>query len=313
MNKTTRILLATLLAAIMIPVMTPGAEAQGPTDTVCTNAVKPSLDGSLSIGNNIIRPIVGLETVNVEYTYKADAQGTSITSVPVLFEAKADKSWLTVTLEKSQAFVAINQNGPTDAPAKTTLSVSVSKDAPAFEKATITVTATAGGGACLPPVSTPVPAQTTVQADFYENYQARFDQAIWKTGQNARIQVPMTLENFGNGALRVQFAVAEGTSEKLNLALPGPQVVDSTIAGGDTNKLNIPIDVQTPFKNGYENRRDNLLIDITGASAFDTSKKVTPLQLSGVIQTQGVYVPGFEAVTLLGAAIALAFMSRRRL
>lgn len=263
---------------------------------------------------NVIKPITGTAQVKFTFVYTADQQARSISPVPVAITHKASVPWLTTSVGQQNAFITINSESQEGTKEEfiVLVDVTASDQAPAFGKGDVTVTATGGTGTCVMASETSTASQQMI-AGFYENYQARFQTAIWKTGQNERIQIPLIVNNYGNGHIKVQMAPSEGTGKRLNFALPGVQTVESQIAGGSATEVTIPIDIQTPFKNGYENRRDQFNLQVTGYYFADPLQKITPVDLQAVIQTQGVYVPGFDAVAMLGAVLGIALLARRRL
>lgn len=302
------------LSAIILATI-PATEAQ--TVPVCAqdiaNAQIVLKSKGFSAGESNVKPITGLSTAKFTFTYSSDTQARTITQIPITIAHAADVPWLTTSVGTSKTFITLdpssNSGGSQDF--EVSVDVTASDQAPAFAKGNVKVTVSGGPGTCVK-AAPPTEGSQQIVAGFYENYQARFQTAIWKTGQNERIQIPLIINNFGNGAIKVQLSPAEGTSSSLNFALPGLQTVESLIAGGSTNEVQIPIDLQTPFKNGYENRRDQFNLEVTGYYFADTNQKLTPVPLQAVIQTQGVYVPGFDVVAMLGAVIGAAFLARLR-
>ncbi|MBW3581482.1 MAG: hypothetical protein KY455_00130 [Euryarchaeota archaeon] len=312
-TRTKSVLFAVFFTALVAVSITPTAQAQdSPLSPACTSVADASISGTFApLSFKRLKPITGFEPITVDFAYKSSGGSKSVTQVPVTFSYTVDKSWAQVSLDKTTAFAAVSdsaQEKSVELPV--TVSVAFTQAAPAFEQVNIKVTATPGDGTCVKKAA-PTTVEIPIKADFYERYQARFEKTIHKTGQNAQIQIPLTVENLGNAGIQIRFKINEKTSDKLNFAPPGPQIIQSTISGGENNKLTIPIDVQTPFKNGYENRRDQLILDIEGNAADESTIALTSLQLTAVIQTQGVYVPGFGAVSMLFALLGAIFMTRR--
>lgn len=310
LNRFIKTSLAVLLVASLAIVIVPSAEAQ--VAPCGDNVGAPSMTPTLSSPSGRVKPITDTAQLKGKIVYEAPEQASSITPIKMTITARAENpSWAVVTVSPSVVFFQIESNGKTTKTIEPTVSVALTKDAPAFAQQNIYLKAETDAGTCVkaaPALETPA----LIKADFYERTQARFGKTILQASQNDQVSIPLTIENFGNGAISVVFKNNEQTSKNLVLALPGLQIIPSTIAGGETSKLDIPIDVKTPFKNGYENRQDQLVIDIQGTSADDASVKLnTPLQVSAVIQTQGVYVPGFEAVTLITALLGAVLAHRR--
>lgn len=311
-TRTKSVLFAVFFSALVAVSIAPTGEAQTVPACTSTSDAKLAPKSVSADSSGPLKPITGIREYDITFSYEVPAQSKSVTQIPITLSVRAEQGWAIPTLDKTKDFVLVDASSgqavAKDVKAK--LTVVLSKDAPAFAQQNIVISYEAGAGTCITPVAKSE-MQIPIKAGFYERYQARFEKTIWKTGQNSQIQIPLTVENFGNGPIQIRFKINEQTSGKLNLAPPGIQIIQSTISGGDTNKLTIPIDVQTPFQNGYENRRDQLVLDIEGSAADDTALGLTPLQLNAVIQTQGVYVPGFEAVTMLTALLGAILVSRR--
>ncbi len=297
-------------------VITPVATAQGQLDAACGNVAVPSLTVTPKAGNNNpIRPVTDTGQVQFDVVYEVNqGGGASVTPVTLNFEAStSDPGFTTLTWAPASLDIQVANNGPTKKEQTVTVSVAFDRSAPAFKTSTISLTVSGTGGTCVVP-PTEKTERSQVKVGFYEQVQAAFTSQIFKASQNSQVSIPMKIENFGNGAVQMRFQInADLTSKELSLPVPAPVIVPSTAQGGETNKAEFTVDVKTPFKNGYQNRQDSVTLDISGTSSDDTSVAIQPLQVSAVIQTQGVYVPGFGAATLFAALGMLAFAGRRRL
>jgi hypothetical protein len=158
------------------------------------------------------------------------------------------------------------------------LDVTVEANAPAYTRPQITVTANASQGTCVTAAG-PATATFNIQPGFYELWQARFGQSIHKYGQNTNFQIPLVVENSGNGRIEVQVAHLRdenGNGRGMDVVVPGGRhPVGSEAQGHSDRSMTLPIDVQTPFKNGYMNERIPLTIrSFTMIYPFKESDKI---------------------------------------
>lgn len=311
------ILFATVMLGTVVLAMVPSGSAQ--LNTACGNVAKPALSitNPQQVGGPApIKPVTGQGQVKFDVEYLSQ-QGYSVTPVLVTVTVTPQDQGFTSITWSPSVFAIEMPAQPGGQPISDSETITVdfafTQDAPAFKPTRLNIQVTASEGTCVEAPDQVTGQSPQLSVGFYESYQARFDKSIHKTGQNAQVTIPMVLQNFGNGDIQVNFALAENSASSLATALPPPVIVRSLATGGETDTANIPLDVQTPFKNGYENRRDTLILNIGGNSVDDIDTALKPVQLTAVVQTQGVYVPGFEAVTMLTALIGALFVARRRL
>jgi hypothetical protein len=301
------------LAALLVIVPQPATAQLG---TICNDPAQATL-AVTGATSSPITPISGQQELRINYVYRAPAHATSITPVPIQFTVSGEPSWANVVLDQTVDFVNIDQQGETHHPASVTLTVSVSANAPAFDRARFQITATALEGTCVSGATNSAPIEVT--PGFLERWSTRFDQSILQFGQNTAFQIPMSVTNSGNGAIQVEFRQIEREESTVNgrsldvVVPPGLSTVGSE-AQGQNNRETFNVDVQTPFRNGYMNERFPLAVEISGVSADETTIELRPATLRAVVQTQGVFVPGFEVMTALLAmlGIAMTLHMRRR-
>jgi hypothetical protein len=297
------------LLALLAVVPSPASAQLVPAGCDVTGIANLSV--SIPADERPITPITGVRTITATVTYTAVQQASSITPVEVTVRARAQDAWATVTVGKSNFFVNIEANAPTRQAEPIPLTITLNRNAPAFQDTKITVEAEASEGTCV--TAAEGDGEQTIKAGFYEQYSARFERLVWPAGQNSQIQIPTTIENFGNGAITVflnnpQNGEADRGARGLVVTPPSGQViVESDKQGGSRTTVTVNVEVQTPFKNGYENRRDAIAVQVTG-----TSTDQRDITLNAVVQTQGVYVPGFEAAALLTALLGVAMLQMRR-
>ncbi|MBW3582228.1 MAG: hypothetical protein KY455_03920 [Euryarchaeota archaeon] len=257
------------------------------------------------------RPIVPITEVReAVFTVTVTCDGpleTKSEAHVLTYTATADKEWATVTLDKESdtvEFSATDCAHEVEHIRTVTARVSFGADAPAYQKANVRL---------LPRIDDRPggEASTEFVAGFYERWQARFEQSVVRAGPWEHVTIPLTIENHGNGAIKVRFPVNEMTSKALTLAPPGTQIVPSLIQGFQQNRLTIPIDVRTPDDGP---RMDQIIIDIEGNSADDETIRLSPLQVSAVVHTDAAggsasEAPGIAPMVLL-LLLALAFCRR---
>lgn len=251
---------------------------------------------------------------NVEFTYHAN-NGWSLDPVHVTIEANAAEDWVQVNPSTQTATVLPSPDEESFTRDVTmTVSVMLTNRAPMGAATEVTFTATATDGTCIQaPQALDVGAPVTV--GFFEQYNVRLDRTMIRAGQNAGIDIPMVITNFGNGDIEIvarPHDSMEGSDLKAS-RIPS-LIVPSEISGGDTNRETFNVEVRTPFKNGYQNRFDEFVLVIGGTPVQDRSIDLQEYEVSAQIQTQGVYVPGFNAVFAIFAALGVALVTwtRRR-
>lgn len=310
-KKSKFIAIGTALAFLAtVLVFAPAASAQ----STCVGQVPANSYLNVKVSDasgGAIRPITGAGKVTVDVTMSWDQTATSVSSLTINYKGQIDQGWGTLILERT------SYTEPVDANKKQIKdsfdgTIYLSKDAPAFATAKVTVEATSLGGTCIlaPEKKT---GEASIQAGFYGKMQARLDKTIESAGQNSKVTIPLIVENFGNGELLTSYTLENAEKTDVDVILPPPIIVPTAIGTTLDPKQVINVDIQTPFKNGYMNKADTVTIKVTSKSN-DNQEIVGPeAQVTALIRTQGVYVPGFELTTLLAAGLAaLAGFARRR-
>ena len=322
--KLSRLVLLTLAGALALSaIVVPSANAQVPA---CTNGVGDSQISNLNVAvpDQPVRPITDQKTLKASATYTWTA-GHSIAPIAVTIKVTSKESYGVV--EASPQDVAINipapsgsQQGGTgggSAPINFDVVIKFTREAPAFKDSAFTVTVNAGPGTCIRPPPQATTKDFTLKPDFYSVISASADKAIIKAGQNNEKVIPINVENTGNGPIKVFFEVSGGSSgsKGLKVISPPPETLDSPYSGGKATKKQIPLSINTPYKNGYMNGKNTIDVVITSRSVDKTELEGDKAQLSILVSTQGVYVPGFDSVLMLGAlagAAGLVGYTRRR-
>lgn len=178
-----------------------------------------------------------------------------------------------------------------------TLEVIVDPEAQAFTKIPIKLTASAEG-------AVDDTHAWEERVGLHMETLARAEQTAWKAGPNARVSVPVRIDNLGNDDIAASFKRGDGTSPHLNVAPPGQVFVRP----GES--LTVTVELQTPFKNGYLQQEDDLEIIVTAHSVNDPDHVETH-DLSVLIETVGTYLPGPAPFLLVLALAGLVAAVRR--
>lgn len=313
-GKTTKfIVLTAALAFLATTALVPTASAQ--PLPACTNGLPVTSNivvGVTDKTEGTVTPITGSGKFEVSMTMSWDQGGKSASALNVFYEATTDKAgFATVTLER-YSFSETPKNDATKIQDTVKGQIFLSKDAPAFSKVTVTVTAKSPGGTCIA-APEDGDGKATMIAGFYGKMVARLDSTIQNAGQNAKVTLPLIVENFGNGDIEVSFKMLDREKQQLDVIEPSPVIVPSAVGSTQEALKQINIDVKTPYKNGYMNKPFTVVFELSSISTDQRDIEGPSAQVSALIQTQGVYVPGFELTTLLAAGLAaLVGMLRRR-
>lgn len=116
---------------------------------------------------------------------------------------------------------------------------------------------------------------------------------------------PLKLVNKGHATTRFAFEVVDKT-ENLQVPVPNPVV----LPGGA--QADVPITVQTPYKNGYVRDEGSVTFRVTPSAALDPTQRGEPQEFTVKVNTQGAYVPAPSALLVLGLIGLLALRLRRR-
>lgn len=305
-RRLTTISVTAMFLAVTFLAFAPGATAQTalcPTQTPVTSTLTIDVK-STSAGN--VKPITGEGTFEADVELSYNQGGSSLSPIQFTYTASADKPYASVVLSKKSDAQPVEP--ASDGPKKITSGVSgivyFDKNAPAFDKVKVIVNVESSAGTCIQKAE-PRDGEASFTAGFYAKMQARFDKSIIKTGQNSQITLPLIVENFGNGEIVTQYSQLNAEKSSVSVVLPSSIIVPSAIGTTLDPKQTLNIDVNTDYKNGYMNEIEPLALQITSKSNDNQEIDGQTVTVNALIRTQGVYVPGFDAVAALGA-IALA-------
>ena len=286
--------------------LAPTAAAQTSTSltltiTPPTESVKP-LQGALNFG--------GVATL----TYSNEGIA-NLVGIPVTYTVSNAPAWAQVVVSPASDVFPVSPSAGSTSPSTTvprqfTVSVTASDPAPAFQPGTIEITA----------VATPSQAQgksatakvnVPVTAAYFSILDTQLAEAIKIERPQQPVVFPLKVTNLGNANTKVAFAV-EDKAANLNVPVPIPIVLQSKQAGGNQISSDVPLTVQTPYKNGYMNEVGVVTYHITSSYALDPKLKGDETRVSVVVTTKGFYVPGAELPILLGLLGVAALVLRRK-
>ncbi|MBW3582229.1 MAG: hypothetical protein KY455_03925 [Euryarchaeota archaeon] len=272
---TSRTVLMLVPLAILLLVLVPNSSAQDPL-----GLGRYSVTVHVEAEHGTIRPItdIGIAQIRIDVSCQPTSLETGLQPHHLTYSVHTDQPWAVVRLAKTSDHFSSLPGDCQKGISRTDIvqaEVAMTKDAPAYAQARIFFEARMDSGE-------PARAEWVQMAGFYERWQARFDQTILKVGPNDQFQLPLVIENHGNGAIQVRTHIDDASSKALNVVTPGPIVVGSPLAGADTGRYTLAIDGRSPAESG---RTDQLVLRLTGGSADDTSIVIQPKQLNAVIQT----------------------------
>lgn len=302
-NRTIHFLIAFALLGTLAAALVPTAEAQGTQYSIVISLTPPA---------EKVKPLQGQITFGGKVEYAADPSGQSnLVGVPVSYKVTKAPAWAAVTVSPGADVITLTPGQQYTGNRQFTVAVTASDQAPAFQSDTIEITATVTPAAPATPKSA---AQSVpIQADYFSILDVQLSQAIQQDRPQATVTFPVKITNLGNGATKVNFALAEGGNpQNLALLIPAPVTLQSKQAGGNQISAEIPLQVQLPHKNGYMNQVGSVTYDITSHYALDGKLIGDKTTLSVLVTTKGFYVPGPGLLLVVGVVAAAAGLLRRR-
>ncbi|MBI2077704.1 MAG: hypothetical protein HYT80_04935 [Euryarchaeota archaeon] len=216
------------------------------------------------------------------------------------------------------------QADDTPQPYTVTMTISASREAPAFKddeyalKVTLVVPGNTNG--CGVTAQGPVTAKTSVKNDYMPLTTVEPGVYFQKAGQNKKVVFPVKVQNIGNGPSRVRLEIIPLGKNRLDSIIPPAELrLESRAQKGSAAlfKADTRVEAQTPHSNGYTNSIYSFQVKFITSydgTGENTANDETSVTLS--VQVQGVYVPGFDSVAMLGAlSIALmgvGFLRRKK-
>lgn len=322
--KTSKIVAYGSVAALVLMavlVFAPNATAQaGAQLTVTSEGATPNVPGKSG------RLAPETQTATIVFAFKVsipDTGGAGVAACPtanivVTFEPTRPGDWSTITLSSYSKVVTLTPQEPT-ANVDTEMSITTTRKARAFVSDTYEVKASAAAGpsGCTFTPSAKVPNTAFIQNDYIPILEYSPAKYIQKTGQNKEVLFPIEITNFGNAQTKVATSVDQPNKNKLDAVLPPSVTTLNTDLESKTDvKKTIVIAARTPSSNGYTNTLYSFFVNFAGTATTPGPEIATDnQQITLSVQVQGVYVPGFDFTSLIGALGiglgALGFLRRR--
>lgn len=302
-QKLSYLMLALLVGAIALAFV-PTAAAQNSGNVIV----------SLSQPSEQVKPLQGSVTFTGTATLNADMGGAvNAIGIPVTYTVANKPAWAQVLVSPSTDVFP----PPTGAPSGVaytqtksfTVTVTASQDAPAFTAETIEITATPTAGAAGGSY-TAGKGQAQIQAGYFSIIDVQLAEPIAVERPQSKVAFPLKITNFGNANTKVSFELVSA-AEGFQTVIPNPVTLQSKQAGGNQISADIPLTIQTPYKNGYMNEVGVINYKLTSAYALDPKLKGDESPVSVLVTTRGFYVPGPSPILFLGLIGVVALVLRR--
>jgi hypothetical protein len=320
--RTSAIAFSGLLLVSALAIFVPTATAQADQKVVVDSQFTQHAEGP-------VLPDTGQAVLKLKTTVTVSVGTGCFIPIKVTWSRGAIPSYSTMIFNPSSASAAFTgeQNQPLAASPKTAvfntdITITVTRDAPAFKDDTYEVKIkveagqVSGGGTCNIQNPSDTSATDVVKNGYFPLTQINPSTLYIKSGQNKKVVFPVDIVNLGNGPTRVKIDLTPAGKNKLDSMNAGGEVRLETRAGKGASaqyKNTRNVEVQTPHSNGYTNSIYSFNAKFT--SSYDGPTQGTPTtdetSVTFTVQVQGVYVPGFEPFMLIAAlGIALVGMSR---
>ena len=301
-TKMTYVLAALVVGATLTAFVPTAAAQQQGTVTVALNAptepVKP-----------LQSPLTFTGTVTFISDYSAI---TGIIGVPVQYTVSKQPSWATVLVNPASDVFPVGPPSGTQTQYQgsrpITITVTATDQAPAFQADQIEITATTSAGAPNTPKTGKGTA--TITADYFSIIDVQLPEAIKVERPQTSTAFPVKISNYGNANTKVTFEVVQ-VGDGIQYTLPVPLTLQSKQAGGNQISADVPLSIQTPYKNGYMNEVGTINYKLTSAYALDPKLKGDESTVSVLLTTRGFYVPGPSPILFLGLIGVVALVLRR--
>lgn len=123
------------------------------------------------------------------------------------------------------------------------------------------------------------------------------------------VAFPATFTNAGSGMTKLTFEVVD-KSPSLQVPVPNPLILQPRGSPGATAQ--VPITVQTPYKNGPNDDLGFVTFRVVPSKPLDPSERGEPQEFTVRVHTEGLYVPAAQFFGVMVALGAAAVLMRRR-
>jgi len=245
-------------------------------------------------------------------------------------EVVKSPSWLTVTPTQKTFPLDARTNARKDVKVNLALSEQ-DVEAPSLSSVTIQVTGRIVLGGELREVAL-AETDILVGVNPFTQITVSIAKPIERSSPDKELTFPVTIENWGTAQTRVTLSATDVPDDWTDPIISPQQIILDAKKPGDPNppEKTVSFTVTTPHGTGisYHNDRETFLLQAHAQSFADywvkegnqfqkSSKdpenvKQATVYARMMVKNRGFYVPGFEAVILIGALAALAFVIRRR-
>lgn len=301
-NSTVSYLLVAAFMATALMAFAPTAQAQQSASIVV----------AMNAPSDPVKPLQGPLTFSGSVTFQGDTGGyTNVIGVPITYTVTKQPAWATVLVSPATDVIPVPTTpGPTFSGSRPfTVIVTASENAPAFtaDQVEITATTTPGAGGKAASGKNAVP----IVAGYFSIIDVQLAETIKVERPQTPVVFPVKVTNLGNANTKVTFAVQDKT-ENLQVPIPNPVTLQSRQAGGQQISTDVPLTIQTPYKNGYMNEVGLVNYKLTSAYALDPKIKGDESSVSVIVTTRGFYVPGPSPLLLVGLLGVAAVLLRRK-
>jgi hypothetical protein len=262
---------------------------------------------------------IGTAQINVPWVFSFSQTGTNLgsaskpTSTIVWSEPNCDKPGVLISGSLAETIV-LPTGQQSSVPGSSTSNIEVTQEAPGEVaiKCTLSAYVKAVFGTQIPD-STVGTAILVVKADFLGLISVNVPGTIKQAGPQKNIKYTLDITNLGNSQTDLIFSLSEGaTSGGWNPLAPPKITLGSTQQGATNTVATVEFTVNTPYKNGWNNKEKSMTLTITPQSTKDFETKGAPVDVPVLARVRGVYVPTLEPLFMLGAVLGVALLARRR-
>lgn len=207
-------------------------------------------------------------------------------------------------------------------PFTTTLTVSFDRNVPAFNSVVFTVkgqarTSLDDDDGCSIQDSDWRESSASIKPAYFASLSVQPVNIVQDSGQNKRVLFPVQITNFGNGATNVETKIDNVSGGLDTVNAPPRLTLESRANRGDQAQMKdtVFLTVMSPAHNGYENKvySFNAKFRASPETSETGSHMTREIVVPFTLKVQGVYVPGFDSVSLIAAlGVGLLGLTRMR-
>lgn len=147
---------------------------------------------------------------------------------------------------------------------------------------------------------------------YYGLIQATSAGRLKEAGPQKPVSYDITVTNFGNARTAVAFKLGSEESGSWKPILPEPMILESKVSGQGGDVQTATFQINTPYKNGWNNDERTFKVILTPTSAKSGAEGGNPVEVNVLARVRGVYVPTLEPMIMVGAILGTALLARMR-